>query len=270
MGDASVVEMVVVKVSPYLSANRPLLWLCEKKTDSPRLLPIAIGQFEAAAIQMQLDREDPPRPISYDLLATMLAEAQIKLLHVVIHTVRKHTFYAKIVIDREDTIKEIDSRPSDAVALALRVDAPIFVSDDLLDQAGLESMDDEPDIEDTMARFYGAEPQIAEKAGRSTSEQPVALTPVDEIPPTGEDAQSPDAVTTDQEMSQADAGLLSDPDDETAAPVGKAASADAASEEELELSLLQTKLEQAVLCEEYETAAVLRDQIELLLNKTKA
>ena len=263
MGDASVVEMVVVKVSPYLSANRPLLWLCEKETDSPRLLPIAIGQFEAAAIQMQLDREDPPRPISYDLLATMLSEAQIKMLHVVIHSVRKHTFYAKIVIDREHTIKEIDSRPSDAVALALRVDAPIFVSDELLDQAGLESMDDEPDVEHTMARFYDAEPQIVEKAGGTSAEQPEPVSPVDSIPPSDKDTPAHEAVPAAEEVEHADAGLVSETEEETE-------SATAASGEELELNILQAKLEQAVLCEEYETAAVLRDQIELLLNKTKA
>ncbi len=264
MGDASVVEMVVVKVSPYLSANRPLLWLCEKETDSPRLLPIAIGQFEAAAIQMQLDREDPPRPISYDLLATMLSEAQIKMLHVVIHSVRKHTFYAKIVIDREHTIKEIDSRPSDAVALALRVDAPIFVSDELLDQAGLESMDDEPDVEDTMARFYDAEPQIVEKSSRTAAEQPEPLAPIDVIPPASEeDTPSPEEIPATNEVEDAEADLVSEPVDESA-------SSDAPTGEELELSLLKAKLEQAVLCEEYETAAVLRDQIESLLNKTKA
>ena len=252
MGDASVVEMVVVKVSPYLSANRPLLWLCEKETDSPRLLPIAIGQFEAAAIQMQLDREDPPRPISYDLLATLLSEAHIKMLHVVIHSVRKHTFYAKIVIDREHAIKEIDSRPSDAVALALRVEAPIFVSDELLDQAGLESMEDEPDVEDTMARFYDAEPQIVEKANAAGLEQPTPVSPVDAAPPADEETPSTEALPIADEL-------------ETEA----AASPTAATGEELELSLLRAKLEQAVLCEEYEAAAKLRDQIEQLL-KTRA
>ena len=122
MGDTPSVEMVVVKVSPYLSANRPLLWLCEKDVDCPRLLPIAIGQFEAAAIQMQLDKEDPPRPISYDLFVSILGEVEIKVLQAVIHSVQKHTFYAKLVIEKDREVKDIDSRPSDAVALALRTD----------------------------------------------------------------------------------------------------------------------------------------------------
>ena len=256
MGDASVVEMVVVKVSPYLSANRPLLWLCEKEADSPRLLPIAIGQFEAAAIQMQIDREDPPRPISYDLLATMLSEARIKMLHVVIHSVRKHTFYAKLVIDKDNALKEIDSRPSDAVALALRVDAPIYVSDELLDQAGLESMEDEPDVEGTMARFYDAEPQIVEKARPTGAEQPNPVSPVDATP-----------VDDKQTLAEpiAEAGAV----EEVEEADEEEAEATPASGEELELRLLQAKLEQAVLCEEYEAAAKLRDQIEQLL-KTKA
>ena len=72
MGESSLVEMTVVKVSPYLREDRPLVWLSEKKGGQSRLLPIAIGEFEAAAIQMQLEKDEPIRPISYDLLSSML------------------------------------------------------------------------------------------------------------------------------------------------------------------------------------------------------
>jgi bifunctional DNase/RNase len=252
MGDAPSVEMVVVKVSPYLSANRPLLWLCEKEAACPRLLPIAIGQFEAAAIQMQLDEEDPPRPISYDLFATILGELDVKVLQAVIHSVHKHTFYAKLIIEKDRKIKDIDSRPSDAVALALRTDSPIFVSHELLEQAGLESMEDELDVERTMARFYETEPQILEKEKTTTiePEQPPH-------PATSEETAS----SSSKENEKTAAVSLQSVVESTADPIRK---------EELELNLLQAKLEQAVLCEEYEAAAQLRDKIELLVNKSKA
>ena len=250
MGNAPTVEMFVVKVSPYLSANRPLLWLCEKDSDCPRLLPFAIGQFEAAAIQMQLEDEAPPRPISYDLLNSVLDELSVTVRQVVIHTVRKHTFYAKIVIEKNRKIKDIDSRPSDAVALALRTGSPIHVSRDLLEQAGLESMEDEPDVERTMARFYEIEPQISE---------------LEEADPTGSQ-QPPYPASSEQSASSATER------EKTIAVSLKSEekSTTESGQEEDDLSLLQAKLEQAVLCEEYEAAARLRDKIELLANKSKA
>ena len=91
MGDTSLIEMTVVKVSPYLREDRPLVWLSEKNADSARLLPIAIGEFEAAAIQMQLENDEPIRPISYDLLSSILDHLTIGLRQVVIHNVRHST-----------------------------------------------------------------------------------------------------------------------------------------------------------------------------------
>ena len=254
MGDVPVVEMVVVKASPYLSANRPLLWLCEKDAERPRLLPIAIGQFEAAAIQMQLDEEEPPRPISYDLLTTVLGELSASVRQVVIHTVRRHTFYARVVIETDDHAAEIDSRPSDAVALALRTGSAIYVNRALLEQAGLESLEDDPDVEHTMARFYEIEPQIA--AGERESGQPVGQKP-SSGPAIASEADPSDALEEEEEAeieapAEADADVAGDGDGE----------AD-------ELSSLRAQLEQAVLCEEYEAAARLRDKIDLLVNRDR-
>ena len=83
MGTSSQIEMVVVKVSPYMREDRPLVWLGEKSADQPRLLPIAIGEFEAAAIQMQLEQDEPIRPISYDLLSSMLTRLEVEVRQVV-------------------------------------------------------------------------------------------------------------------------------------------------------------------------------------------
>ena len=229
MGAASLVEMVVVKVSPYLREDRPLVWLGEKCAEQPRLLPIAIGEFEAAAIQMQLEQDEPIRPISYDLLSSMLSRLQVDVRQVVIHTVRRSIYYAKVVVEKGHKIQDVDSRPSDAIALALRTGSPIFVSRELLDKVGLEPLDTEVDIENTLERFYEMEPQIADvqsDAGEEIGGEDRALEGVD-----------------DGEV-QEDVGALD------------------------ELGLLQAQLEQAVLCEEYEEAARLRDEIESLGNES--
>ncbi len=228
MGATSLVEMVVVKVSPYLREDRPLVWLGEKGAEQPRLLPIAIGEFEAAAIQMQLEQDEPIRPISYDLLSSMLDRLQVDVRQVVIHTVRRSIYYAKVVVEKGHKIQDVDSRPSDAIALALRTGSPIFVSRELLDKVGLEPLDTEVDIENTLDRFYEMEPQIA--GVLSDAGQEIG----------GED-RAPESV---------DGG-----------------EGEEAIDEQDELGLLQAQLEQAVLCEEYEEAARLRDEIESLGNE---
>ena len=233
MGEASLVEMTVVKVSPYLREDRPLVWLSEKNGEQPRLLPIAIGEFEAAAIQMQLENDEPIRPISYDLLSSMLDCLTINVRQVIIHNVRRSIYYAKVVIEKDHKIKDIDSRPSDAIALALRTNSPIFVARELLDKVGLEPLETELDIEHTLDRFYELEPQIAEPLNPEAEAANISL-------PTAQFAQTPD-------LSQAKP------------PV---------EDEQSELSLLQHQLQQAVLCEEYEEAARLRDAIESLENNT--
>ena len=232
MGTASLVEMVVVKVSPYLREDRPLVWLGEKCADQPRLLPIAIGEFEAAAIQMQLEQDEPIRPISYDLLTSMLERLQVEVRQVVIHTVRRSIYYAKVVVEKDHKIQDVDSRPSDAIALALRTGSSIFVSRELLDEVGLEPLDHEDDVENTLDRFYELEPQIA--------------------------------------------GDLSEKDDEIADERSESAHEDIpqgteepeSAEQMDELGILQARLEKAVLCEEYEEAARLRDEIESLVNRS--
>ena len=233
MGEASLVEMTVVKVSPYLREDIPLVWLSEKEGGQPRLLPIAIGEFEAAAIQMQLKNDEPIRPISYDLLSSMLDCLTIGVRQVIIHNVRRSIYYAKVVIEKDHKIKDIDSRPSDAIALALRTSSPIYVASELLDKVGLEPLETELDIEHTLDRFYELEPQISEPLNPDAEAANISL-------PESQFAQTPDLCEAD-------------PPAET---------------EKSELTLLQHQLQQAVLCEEYEEAARLRDVIDSLEDKT--
>ena len=161
MSNTSLVEMAVVKVSPYLREDRPLVWLSEKEGELPRLLPIPIGEFEAAAIRMRLENDGARRPISYDLLFSMVNCLAINVRQVVIHNVRHSIYYARVVIEKDHIIKDIDARPSDAIALALRTDSPIYVSHALLDEVGLEALETDLDVEHTLNRFYEFEAQIS-------------------------------------------------------------------------------------------------------------
>ena len=230
MGTSSLVEMTVVKVSPYLREDRPLVWLGEKDGELPRLLPIPIGEFEAAAIRMRLENDGPIRPISYDLLSSMVNRLAINVRQVVIHNVRRSIYYARVVIEKDHTIKDIDARPSDAIALALRTDSPIYVSHTLLDEVGLEPLETDLDVEHTLNRFYEFEAQIS----RSINIE---------------------AGATNIRPSKRNAG--------------EAEAQQPPKEEKDEFSLLQHQLQQAVICEEYEEAARLRDAIELLVKKAK-
>lgn len=130
------IEMEVVGVAPEPNSNRPLVWLKDKSQKV--FLPIAIGNFEATAIFMELHNEPPPRPITYDLLRSILESLKVAVKQVIISSLRDDTFFAEITLSLGDQILKIDSRPSDAIALALRVQAPIFVDDRVIKEAGLE------------------------------------------------------------------------------------------------------------------------------------
>ena len=129
------IEMEIVAVQPEPSSNHPLVWLKDK--DQRVFLPIAIGNFEAIAIFMELYNEPPPRPITYDLLRSIIDGFHVRVEQVFINALKDETFYAEITLIRDGQSICIDSRPSDALALALRVDAPIFVADQVIEEAGL-------------------------------------------------------------------------------------------------------------------------------------
>lgn len=107
-----------------------------------RRLPIIIGAFEAQAIALELEKIQPPRPMTHDLLRDLFDAIGAEVLDVVIDELREGTFFAKVRYIFEGEEGHLDSRPSDAVALAVRVDAPIYVSPPVLDEAGILSDDD--------------------------------------------------------------------------------------------------------------------------------
>jgi uncharacterized protein len=105
--------------------------------DGNRRLPIIIGAFEAQAIALELEKIQPPRPMTHDLLRDALEAVGAEVLDIIIDELREGTFFAKIRFVHDGDEGQLDARPSDAVALAVRVEAPIFVSPSVLDEAGI-------------------------------------------------------------------------------------------------------------------------------------
>jgi uncharacterized protein len=108
-----------------------------RETDSKRYLPIWIGPFEADAIAMAIQGHEPQRPMTHDLLKSTISEMGGQISHIFVSDLQENTFFAKIAIDQRGQTVEVDARPSDAIALAVRTEVPIYVEGHVLDQAGV-------------------------------------------------------------------------------------------------------------------------------------
>ena len=140
--DFTRVDIIGLSTSPS-SGGAYALVLGE--VEGNRRLPIIIGAFEAQAIALELEKIQPPRPMTHDLLRDTFEAVEVDVEEVVIDELREGTFFAKIRYRHDGEEHQLDSRPSDAVALAVRVDAPIFVAPAVLDEAGIVA-EDESDI----------------------------------------------------------------------------------------------------------------------------
>jgi bifunctional DNase/RNase len=140
--DLTRVDIIGLSTSPS-SGGAYALVLGE--VEGNRRLPIIIGAFEAQAIALELEKIQPPRPMTHDLLRDTFEAVDVEVTEVVIDELREGTFFAKIRYRHNGEEHQLDSRPSDAVALAVRVDAPIFVAPMVLDEAGIVA-EDESDI----------------------------------------------------------------------------------------------------------------------------
>jgi bifunctional DNase/RNase len=129
------VEMVVESVRVHMLSSRHVVIL--KETERDRYLPIWIGPWEASAIAMKLQGLTPERPLTHDLFASTLDELGVRVDRVVISTLAEETFHARLFLERDGQTWEVDSRPSDALALAVRSGVRIFAAEAVLDQAGL-------------------------------------------------------------------------------------------------------------------------------------
>ena len=168
------VEMEVIGVAAEPNTDRPLVWL--KGREQTIFLPIVIGKFEAGAIYMQLVNEPPPRPITYDLLRAILEGLDVKVSKVSITALKDSTFYAEISLEKGGSVMELDSRPSDAIALALRTGSPIYASEEVLNQAGYSPSQEEAESVEGVEELpipdisLGSEEESNEEQERQTGE----------------------------------------------------------------------------------------------------
>ncbi|MEX0906310.1 MAG: bifunctional nuclease family protein [Balneolaceae bacterium] len=119
------------------------------EVDGNRRLPIIIGTFEAQAIALELESIKPPRPMTHDLLKNMVLSFNSDVEKVIINDLNEGTFFAKIHCKRQDDKIELDARPSDAIALAIRFSAPIFVDTNVLNEAGIITEESQPEKSST-------------------------------------------------------------------------------------------------------------------------
>ena len=129
------IEVVVESVRVHMPSSNHVVIL--KEVERERYLPIWIGPWEANAIAMRLQGVSPERPLSHDLFSTILEDLGVTIERVVIATLAEETFHARLFIRANGTLLEIDSRPSDALALAVRAGVSIFASEAVLERAGV-------------------------------------------------------------------------------------------------------------------------------------
>jgi bifunctional DNase/RNase len=143
--------MVIYGVSFDLVGKQPIVLL--KTADGNKFLPIWIGHPEAAAILMKLQGASTPRPMTHDLVTDMLSQLDAQVSRICVTELRENTFYATITLQQDGSEIEIDSRPSDAIALAVRADAPIFADDRVIEESAIEFEGEEVNEEEIVDEF---------------------------------------------------------------------------------------------------------------------
>jgi uncharacterized protein len=144
-------EMSIYGVSFDMVGKQPIVLL--RTLDGTKFLPIWIGHPEAAAILMKLQGTPTPRPMTHDLVTEMLGELNASVSRVAVTELRENTFYAQITLQVNGSEIEIDSRPSDAIALAVRADAKIFVADEVIDDSAIEFNQEPEDSGEVIDEF---------------------------------------------------------------------------------------------------------------------
>lgn len=127
----AMVEMELNKIR--IDENRGEQVIVLKEKTGNRILPIVIGIMEVTAIKMKISGITPPRPMTHDLICTTIKQLGAKLNKIIITKLEQNTFFAKLVLQIDGRMEEIDARPSDSIAIAIRTKAPIFVEEGVLD-----------------------------------------------------------------------------------------------------------------------------------------
>jgi hypothetical protein len=144
-------EMVIYGVSFDVVGKQPIVLL--KTVDGNKFLPIWIGHPEAAAILIKLQGTELPRPMTHDLMTSLIERFNAEVKRITVTALRDNTFYAMLTLSRDGEDIEVDSRPSDALALAVRTDAPIFAAEDLIEENAIEFEHEVDDTEEIVERF---------------------------------------------------------------------------------------------------------------------
>jgi bifunctional DNase/RNase len=132
--DAVAVQMELTRIIISDNNGQQIVYL--KEVDGDRTFPIVIGFFEATSIDRRVRGQTTPRPLTHDLLAATIETLGGELQDIFISELRDHTYFAKLRIKHDGEIVEVDSRPSDAIALAVTAEVAIFVSEDVIDEVG--------------------------------------------------------------------------------------------------------------------------------------
>jgi uncharacterized protein len=147
-------EMHIYGVSFDLVGKQPIVLL--KTAEGNKFLPIWIGHPEAAAILMKLQSATTPRPMTHDLVTDMLEQLGAQVVRITVTELRENTFFAQITVQQDGSEVDIDSRPSDAIALAIRADAPIYAADEVIEESAIEFEGDEinqEELEKEVSKF---------------------------------------------------------------------------------------------------------------------
>ena len=139
------IQVDIMGLSPTPAPNGGGYALILKELGGERRLPIIIGSFEAQHIALELEGIKPPRPLTHDLIKNMIEQVGYSISYIYINELRDGTFFAKIKLD-VGSVDEIDSRPSDAIALALKFSVPIYVNEEILSEVGFIPDKDEENI----------------------------------------------------------------------------------------------------------------------------
>jgi uncharacterized protein len=167
---AAVQEMVIYGVSFDMVGKQPIVLL--KTAEGNRFLPIWIGHPEAAAILMKLQGATTPRPMTHDLVTEILGQLDAQVIRITVTELRENTFFAEITVQQDGSEIQIDSRPSDAIALAIRADAPIFAADDVIEESAIEFEGEDVDEEQIVAEFKSFLDQVTpEEFAREDEEE---------------------------------------------------------------------------------------------------
>jgi bifunctional DNase/RNase len=143
-------EMTVYGVSFDIVGKQPIVLL--KTQDGEKFLPIWIGHPEAASILMKLQGSAPPRPLTHDLVTSILDHLETEVVRITVTELRENTFYARITLRQDGQEIEVDSRPSDAIAIAVRAEAKIFATEEVIEESGIVFEGDDEGNEQRIAR----------------------------------------------------------------------------------------------------------------------